>query len=140
MSDGSPEPTRQLELQLPSTHESLTAMMDKLERFATSAALGEEAAYRLLLISSEAVTNAIRHGNRLDPEKLVRLDVRVFREHIDILVEDEGTGFERETLSDPREADNLLKEGGRGIFLIEELADEVAYEKEGRLLRIRLAL
>jgi serine/threonine-protein kinase RsbW len=49
-----------------------------------------------------------------------------------VSVQDEGAGFSRTTVRDPLTEDNLFKEGGRGIFLIEEMADEVHYEMDGR--------
>lgn len=92
----------------------------------------EDRAYTILLLASEAITNAIEHGNALDESKTVLVDMWARNGHVEIWVEDEGPGFVRKEVPDPLAREHLLDEGGRGIFLIEQLADEVRYELDGR--------
>ncbi len=80
----------------------------------------------------EALRNAMIHGNRNDPEKKVTIETQVTEEAVIISVEDEGEGFDPGKLPDPTLDENLLKEGGRGVYLINHLMDEVAYERGGR--------
>ncbi|MFQ5953081.1 MAG: ATP-binding protein [Candidatus Omnitrophota bacterium] len=80
----------------------------------------------------EALRNAMIHGNKNDPDKVVRIETEVTREMIIITVEDEGDGFDPKSLPDPTLDENLLKEGGRGVYLINHLMDEVEYENGGR--------
>ncbi len=82
----------------------------------------------IVIATTEAVINAIQHGNKLDPQKQVFLKVENINEFLLVSVEDEGEGFDPTTLSDPRDADNILKERGRGIFIIRNLADKVEIE------------
>jgi serine/threonine-protein kinase RsbW len=85
----------------------------------------------------EAVTNAIIHGNKLDPSKVV--DIKAwFEEHQLVLqVTDQGEGFNPDALPDPLDENNLLKSGGRGVFLIRQFSDEVSFNDSGNIVTIR---
>lgn len=80
----------------------------------------------------EALRNAMVHGNKSDPDKKVLIEAEVGENSVTISVEDEGEGFDPDMLPDPTEDENLLKEGGRGVYLINHLMDEVKYENHGR--------
>lgn len=80
----------------------------------------------------EALRNAMIHGNKNDPAKKVHVETEVSDKAVTITVEDEGGGFDMEMLPDPTLDENLLKEGGRGVYLIQHLMDEVTYESDGR--------
>jgi serine/threonine-protein kinase RsbW len=75
----------------------------------------------------EAVANAIKHGNQLDPGKKVRVEAGVDGGVLVIRVEDEGEGFDPARLDDPLAPENLLKPNGRGIFYMRSFMDEIAY-------------
>ena len=85
--------------------------------------------YRLLVACTEAVNNAIIHGNKLDPGKKVLVRCRVRKKTLTLSVRDEGTGFDPENLQDPRDERNLLKESGRGVFLMRSLMDKVKFKR-----------
>lgn len=85
--------------------------------------------YSVMVAITEAVNNAIVHGNKLDESKEVILRVSSNASTMIVTVQDGGTGFDPTILADPREPENLMKTGGRGIFLIRELASEVHYSK-----------
>lgn len=85
-----------------------------------------------MLLTSEAVTNAIEHGNAFDESKSVVLEFISRDSLLEVWVEDEGGGYVRSEVADPLSEEHLLSEGGRGIFLIEHLADEVRYSNNGR--------
>lgn len=89
--------------------------------------LDETRWYNILIAVTEAVNNAIIHGNKQNPEKQVTLSVARNGDDIMISVLDEGAGFNIETLRDPREPENLLRDGGRGVFLIHSLAKSYEY-------------
>lgn len=87
---------------------------------------------RIMLALSEAVTNAIVHGNEEEESKSVTIRSRLENEgRLKISVEDEGKGFDREELPDPLKEENLLKEGGRGVYLIEQYTDGMEYNEKG---------
>jgi serine/threonine-protein kinase RsbW len=88
------------------------------------------------LALEEALHNAIKHGNRLDPAKKVKIAVTVTSRSAVIVIEDQGTGFDRKRVPDPRVGENLEKCSGRGIFLIESYMDKVQWTHGGRRLRM----
>jgi serine/threonine-protein kinase RsbW len=88
----------------------------------------------------EAVANAVKHGNQLDPAKrvLVRLDGAA--DELTIVIGDEGRGFDPERISDPLAPENQMKTSGRGIFYIRTFMDDVTFsrgEKGGTVLTMR---
>ncbi len=83
--------------------------------------------YTMLVAVTEAVNNAIIHGNKSNPNKQVTLSVAKNNDDIVISVLDEGTGFNPTAVRDPREPENLLRDGGRGVFLIQSLSKSVEY-------------
>jgi serine/threonine-protein kinase RsbW len=85
--------------------------------------------FNILIAVTEAVNNAIIHGNKSNPAKQVTLTVARDGNDIVITVLDEGVGFNPAAVRDPREPENLLREGGRGVFLIQALAKSVEYPK-----------
>ena len=92
----------------------------------------EDLAFRVALVTSEALTNAIEHGNQLEENRRVHLDVEAAPAHVIVQVEDEGVGFNPAFVPDPTRDGALMAEGGRGLFLMQQLADEVRFEQEGR--------
>ena len=76
----------------------------------------------------ESVTNAIQHGNKLDPSKKVQIGYEIAPDQLRVSVRDEGNGFRVEDLPDPLDPANLLKPSGRGIFYIRSFMDEVEFK------------
>ena len=85
----------------------------------------------IMVAVTESVNNAIRHGNACDKDKNVSLSLILEGSKIKFLVEDEGTGFDYNNLPDPTAPENIEKPGGRGIFLMQNLCDEVNFSKNG---------
>ncbi len=115
-----------------STFEELERVVDEAEAFYAACFSDDEKVYTCVLLASEAVTNAIEHGNALDASKKVTIEFQANPNVVSCWVEDQGPGFDRSQIADPLDSDRILADGGRGIFLIEKLADDVKYEKEGR--------
>src|SRR4051812_18971273 len=84
----------------------------------------------------EALINAIKHGNKLDPNKKVHIEASVSPRETEIIIEDEGPGFNRGDVPDPTAEENLLKCSGRGILLMETYMDRVEFSKSGRRVRM----
>lgn len=76
---------------------------------------------------TEAVTNAVLHGNKNDLKKKVQIKLKADSSRVEITVEDEGNGFNPESIQSPVEEGNLLKEAGRGIFILKSLMDKVDF-------------
>jgi serine/threonine-protein kinase RsbW len=88
----------------------------------------------LLIAMTEAVNNAIVHGNKLDASKQVIITFDIIDEKImRFIVEDEGPGFDYENLPDPTAPQNLEKPHGRGVFLMRQLSDSCTFEDGGRV-------
>lgn len=80
----------------------------------------------------EALRNAMVHGNKSDSNKKVTIKTKITEEKIVLCVEDEGAGFDPESIPDPTLGENLMKKDGRGVYLIRHLMDEIKYENGGR--------
>lgn len=91
---------------------------------------------RIMLTLSEAATNAIVHGNKENPEKKVVIIGRLSNRTLTISVKDEGRGFDPDNIPNPLKKENLLNEGGRGVYLIEEYVDELKFEENGTKLKM----
>ena len=92
--------------------------------------------FAINLALEEAITNAIRHGNKLDPDKKVHVEARITDERAEIVIEDEGPGFKRDDIPDPTAHENLEKCSGRGILLIEAYMSRVTWERGGRRVKM----
>jgi len=119
-------------LEISSTFEELERVVDEAESFLAACFTDDEKVYTGVLLASEAVTNAIEHGNASDESKKVMIEFKSTQNVVEIWVEDQGPGFNRSDIKDCLSDEQLLSDGGRGIFLIEKLADKVCYEKDGR--------
>ena len=87
---------------------------------------------------TEALANAMLYGNREDPRKRVLVEVVLEESAITARVTDQGCGFDPESVPDPRTPANLLKDGGRGLFLMRELLDEVHFNEQGNSVTLIL--
>ncbi|GAF01793.1 ATP-binding protein [Saccharicrinis fermentans] len=95
---------------------------------------------KLLLGVVEGVNNAIVHGNKLDSSKNVKLEYQISDKDIQIVIMDEGKGFDYTKVPDPTLPENVEKTHGRGIFLMNHLADEIDFEKEGSMVKLTFNL
>jgi serine/threonine-protein kinase RsbW len=96
----------------------------------TQCATGREDAIELAL--TEALANAVVHGAGGDPTKIVECDVACDQRHgMVIVVRDPGPGFDPSRIADPCQEQNIFSDHGRGIFLINQLMDEVQFHKNG---------
>ena len=96
----------------------------------------EEIQEQINLAAIEAGTNAIKHGNKEDPNKKAVMQFLLDEEKLMIVIEDEGDGFTRKEVADPLDPENLLKSSGRGLFLMEACMDAVTYEANGTIIKM----
>lgn len=85
----------------------------------------------ILISLTEAVTNAIVHGNCRQENKTVEVKTRKERGRIALRVTDQGMGFDFDNLPDPTAPENLCKCGGRGVFLMRQLSDNIRFFNNG---------
>jgi serine/threonine-protein kinase RsbW len=83
--------------------------------------------YWIVTALREAIANAVRHGNREQPERKVRVDYRIEGRTVTIRVEDEGDGFDPGQIPDPTREENLLRPSGRGIFYMQQFMNRVEF-------------
>jgi anti-sigma regulatory factor (Ser/Thr protein kinase) len=88
----------------------------------------------LFVALDEAFVNAVKHGNKNDPAKLVRITAELSTREARFTIEDEGDGFNVQEIPDPRDPENLFKTSGRGVLLIYNIMDEVYYNERGNRL------
>ncbi len=100
-----------------------------LEKINESLALGDTRYNKLLVATTEAVNNGIIHGNKRDPRKKVTLTCEVNNSSLTVKVQDEGGGVNPDALPNPLAEENLLRENGRGVFLMRTLMDSVEFER-----------
>jgi serine/threonine-protein kinase RsbW len=107
-----------------------------------SAHLDEIQFNKVLISTTEAMNNAIFHGNKSDPRKKVYLTCELSRERMILKVRDSGRGFEPHKIANPLDEANLLRESGRGIFLMRTLMDKVLFHfsEEGSEVEMILLL
>lgn len=93
--------------------------------------IGDENYGNILVAVTEAVSNAIYHGNRLNPEKMVSFRYESVNNSLCFVIEDEGKGYNPDTLPDPTDPENVESPNGRGVFLMRKLSDDIKFENSG---------
>jgi serine/threonine-protein kinase RsbW len=91
----------------------------------------KEDIFAVHLALEEAFINAVKHGNKMDPAKKVKIEYSVSSDKIEVSMTDEGNGFDPEVVPDPRSGANLYKPEGRGLFLMKSYMDVVRYNEHG---------
>jgi len=86
----------------------------------------------ILIAVTEAVNNAISHGNNNNPSKKVSIGFESDEKQLTFKIEDEGPGFDYQNLPDPTDPANLEKINGRGVFLMKNLADKIEFQNNGK--------
>ena len=130
--------TQQLELQ--SKPDSLSVVERMIEDVRDNYQVSEDTFGNMLVALTEAVTNAMYHGNKSDPEKKIRIQYGCVHNTLTFTIADEGKGFDFYNLPDPTAPENLEKECGRGIFLMKNLADQLIFSDGGRVVELNFKL
>lgn len=125
---------------LSSTFDQAETIPDFVDKIVDECELDEDPSETFKLILSEAVTNAIIHGNKENPDKYVYVKINVTNSSISADVKDEGDGFVPDTNKNPLNEENLLETSGRGIFLIEQFSDHMEFKENGTLISFRVNL
>ncbi len=127
-------------LTLSSNPRSVSRVEGFLKRINRSTRLNEIQYHKLMVSLTEAVNNAIVHGNRANPDRKVALTCEVLPGWLLLVVNDQGKGFKPEKVTNPLKKENLMKESGRGIFLMRTLMDKVEFEYHRTGMEVRLWL
>lgn len=102
--------------------------------------INQELYGNMLITLTEAVSNAIIHGNSAKAAKKVFVSTNCSNQKICFTIQDEGAGFNPDALPDPTAPENILTPGGRGVFLMRQLSDAVTFSDDGRLVTLEFTL
>lgn len=125
-----------IKIEIPSLLENIRMIESFIDNVKEEYNLDDGIYGNIMIAVTESVNNAIRHGNKLDPNKNVKLSLQLNESQVKFLIEDEGPGFDYNNLPDPTAPENIEKPGGRGIFLMRHLADEVSFKEKGKQVEL----
>jgi serine/threonine-protein kinase RsbW len=130
--------TCELNVVIPASPKAIPKVSEGVTHILQEKGWGEMDIMKVELALDEALANAIRHGCKGDPSKQVQCVVTFDGDDgITIVVRDPGPGFDPGAVPNPLEGENVLKGSGRGVFLINQLMDEVEYADSGRQVQMR---
>jgi serine/threonine-protein kinase RsbW len=130
------------EVSIPSDLAEARRVQCVIEEALLASAYSEHDVFSIKLALEEALVNAIKHGNQMDPDKRVHVSYQVTTERFDIRITDEGEGFNPEDVPDPTLEINIERPCGRGLLLMRGFMTEVIYHGRGNsvsMVKIRLA-
>lgn len=130
------EMTQEQKISFPSSSGNIVIVEKLINDICTSFHISEDYYGNILVAVTEAVNNAMLHGNKFDPTKKVAVEYVADEKTISFLVHDQGEGFDHSTLPDPTNPENLEKPSGRGVFLMRHLADKVEFTDSGRTVHL----
>lgn len=124
------------DLRISSKTENISLVEGLVDDICDKHKINEDYYGNILIALTEAVTNAILHGNKGDVHKFV--DVSYFNQDKELcfVIKDEGPGFDVNALPDPTAPENIEKPTGRGVFLMRNLADKIEFEDSGRTVKL----
>jgi len=125
-----------ISIQVPSIAENIRMIESFIDNAKERFHLDDDIYGNIMIAVTEAVNNAIKHGNSNDKSKNVFLSLSLDESLIRFVIRDEGAGFNHENLPDPTAPENIEKLGGRGIFLMKHLSDEVDFKENGRVVEL----
>lgn len=121
-----------IKISIPSLIDNIKIVESFIDNAREKYPINEDIYGNIMISVTECVTNAIVHGNNLDGNKKVDLELHLDENQVEFVIMDEGQGFDFDHLIDPTAPENLEKPGGRGIFIMKHLADGIKFEDKGR--------
>lgn len=125
-----------IRIEIPSLAENIRMIESFIDNAKETFQLEDDIYGNIMIAVTEAVNNAIKHGNKSNKEKNVVLSLKIEDKILKFHIKDEGEGFDYDNLPDPTAPENLSKPGGRGIFLMKHLSDEVAFHNKGSIVEL----
>jgi len=129
-----------IKIQIPSLVENVRIIESFIDNAKDRFSLNDDVYGNIMIAVTESVNNAIRHGNAHNKDKNVYLSLSFKEDFITFIIKDEGSGFDYKNLPDPTAPENLDKPGGRGIFLMKHLCDEVNFLNNGSTVELTFYL
>lgn len=125
-----------IQILIPSLSENIRIVESFIDNVKEKYELDDDIYGNIMVAVTESVNNAILHGNNSDSRKNVSLKLSLNHSVVKFTVQDEGSGFDFQMLSDPTTSENLDKPGGRGIYLMKCLSDEVVFHNSGSMVEL----
>jgi serine/threonine-protein kinase RsbW len=125
-----------IKIQIPSITENIRIVESFIDNAKERFSISDDLYGNIMIAITESVNNAIIHGNKLDSKKSVHLSLDIKENILSFMVEDEGNGFNYDELNDPTKLENIETPGGRGVFLMRQLSDDVRFFDNGRKVLI----
>jgi serine/threonine-protein kinase RsbW len=125
-----------IEFELPSAIATMHSVLDYLMKRVEKIGVIDVEKSNLFIALDEAFVNAVKHGNKFDAQKLVKITAEVSAKEARFTIEDEGEGFKVSEIPDPTNPENLFKTSGRGVMFIYNIMDEVKYNERGNRLEM----
>src|ERR1700757_2777224 len=136
--NGHSVPFVELRQSLPSKVAVISPFIEQLIRFILNFRMGDGSEIDIEMALHEALANAVIHGNGDNSSKRVYVACRCYMDgEVSITVRDEGKGFDSSMMKDPTSLENVLFTHGRGIYLMRTFMDEVSFEENGSVVRMR---
>jgi serine/threonine-protein kinase RsbW len=126
----------ELNLEIPSLSENIRIVESFIDNAKDEYNISDDIYGNIMVAVTESVNNAIIHGNGGDSKKNVKLKLQLGEKEIRFTIKDEGNGFDYNNLDDPTSPENLEKIGGRGIFLMNHLCEEVIFNDNGATIEL----
>ena len=118
-------------LKIKSKIENLRIVENAIDEISAEIGIKQENYGKILVSTLEAVNNAIVHGNKVNEEKTVRIEISFKKNVLKVSVSDEGMGFKPKEIPDPTRMENIENIHGRGVFLMSKLADAIEFNEHG---------
>jgi len=123
-------------IEISSRPESINIIEKLIDDMRSEHDIHEDAFGNILVAVTEAVNNAIQHGNKYDPNKKVKVTYEMEEETMSFTISDQGSGFDYYNLPDPTAPENIEKPTGRGVFLMKHLADQIIFSDNGKTVEL----
>ena len=127
-------------LNITSRIENLREVEKLVDEVSAACSMSSEMYGNVLIATLEAANNAILHGNKLNEEKDVNIEFKWDEKQLELVVTDQGTGFNYNNIPDPTAPGNVEKVNGRGVFLMEKLSDDINFMENGRKVSLTFNL
>jgi serine/threonine-protein kinase RsbW len=124
------------QLKIASDITNLNLVENAIDSLTNEIGINQDSYGKILVAVLEAVNNAIKHGNKQDQKKSVKIDFIIEKKNLYISVTDEGKGFKPAEVPDPTKPENIEALNGRGIFLMSKLADEIEFNGKGNSVKL----
>ena len=121
-------------LQIESRQISLRLVEKVIDEVTGELGISKDSYGKILVSTIEGVNNAITHGNKSVPEKIVDIEFHSKGNDLKVKIRDEGEGFRPQDVPDPTLPENIEELNGRGVFLMSRLADEIKYSRKGNMV------